>query len=447
MADIKVKRGYDLPLMGAPSQNVVDAPAPSIVSIRPKEFRGVKPKILVKDGDRVAAGQPLFHDRERPEIRFPSPGGGEVVEVRYGRRRVCEQIFIKLDADESFAEGRAYSADEARQLQRAQIVEMLLDGGLWTYLRSRPYSVIPDPEATPAAIFVSASDNSPLPYRASLGLKGREEDLQLGIEVLGKLTEGKVHFCSMADETVPRLSQCEMHSFSGPYPAGQAETQIHYVHPRRTGEEVWFLDGQAAADIGEYVRTGRFPTQRVYAVTGEGATEPRHYRTRKGVSASHLDPGASPAKYRFISGNVMAGTHISSDCGIGHYDEKFTIIPAGDEPEFIGWMLPGEDKISRYRTFLSALTRPKEVSISANLQGSVRSHIVTGIYEEVCASGVLPEYLMRALHINDLEEAERLGLPDCSECGLCSFVCPSKINFSTMISDGIETILQEEDAE
>ena len=448
MADFKIRKGFDLPLAGAPERTVEDAPPARIVSVRPNEFRRIKPKILVKDGDKVSAGQPLFRGRKRPELNFVSPGGGEVIEVRYGRRRVCQEIFIRLSDSESWVEGPSRSAAEARQLTRDQIVERLLESGMWVSLRARPFSVIARPERSPEAIFIAASDSSPLPFASDLALEGREEDFQLGIDLLGKLTEGKVHLClarGAAGGALGSATGCEKHTFSGPYPSGQIEAQIHHVLPYKKGREVWFVDGQDVAGIGELFRTGKYPVTRVVAVGGDGATARKHFRTRRGVSADQLDPGASPAKNRFISGNVFSGRQVSSSSGLGHYDCKFSIIPEGDQPEFIGWMLPGFEKVSRFRAYASAMVPQKTVHMDTGLGGGVRAHVATGIYEDVCAVDILPAYLMKSILIQDIEEQVSLGIHDCAECGLCTFVCPSKIEFGEIIDRGINEFLQEEE--
>jgi len=450
MSEYKIKRGYDVPMIGAAERVVEDAGRPEIVSIRPGEFRAVKPKIDVQDGDAVQAGQPLFHDRKRPEIKFPSPGGGEVLEVRYGRRRRCEEIFIKLASEESFAERRSYSADEARRLSRPQIVETLLDGGLWASLRQRPYSVIPDPASDPDAVFIAASDSGPLPFDPSLALDGREADFQLGIDLLSRLTEGKVHLC-LAKKGAParafaEATGCEKHTFSGPYPSGLIEAQIHYVMPYKKGRKVWYVDCQDVAAIGELFRTGRYPVTRVVAVGGEGADARKHFLTRRGVSADFLLKGSShPARNRFVSGGVLTGTSVSCESALGFYDSKFSVFPEGDEPEFIGWMKPGFGKVSRFRAYASALLPPRAPHLTANLGGGVRAHVATGIYEDVCAVDILPAYLMKAVLAGDFEEMDALGIHDCAECGLCTFVCPSKIEFGEIIARGVEEFLQEEE--
>jgi Na+-transporting NADH:ubiquinone oxidoreductase subunit A len=447
MADFKVKRGYDVPLVGAPESVLADSPRPTIVSIRPNEFRAVKPKILVTEGETVTIGQPLFLDRARPEIRFPSPGAGEVVEVRYGARRVCEEIFVRLSEDR-WTEHTHRNPDEIRKMNRAQIVEALLDTGLWTSLRKRPFSTIPNADATPEAIFVSASDSSPLAFDSALAVQGREADFQIGIDVLGRLTEGKVHVClaAGADHAPFRAAtHCEHHTFSGPYPSGQIEVQIHYVLPYKKGREVWFLDCQDVAAIGETLRTGHYSVSRVVAVGGENATHPRHFRSRRGVALEHLDPQASPARSRVVSGNALSGTRVSTSSGLGHHDCKFSVIPEVEHPEFIGWMLPGFDKVSRYRAYASALAPPKKPHITTGLGGGVRAHVATGIYEDVCAVDILPPYLMKAILVNEVEEAESLGLHDCAECGLCTYVCPSKIEFGEIFRQGIDDYLKEEE--
>lgn len=450
MSEYKIKRGYDVPMIGAAERVVEDAGSPAIVSIRPDDFRAVKPKILVQDGDKVQAGQPLLVDRLRPEIAVPSPGGGEVIEVRYGRRRRCQEIFVKLDAPESWVERRKWSPDEVRRLSRAQVVEALLDGGLWCSLRQRPFSLIPDPESVPEAVFIAASDSGPLPFDPSLALDGREADFQLGVDLLAKLTEGKVHLCLSKkggpSRAFAEVTGCEKHAFSGPYPSGLIEAQIHHVLPHRKGRVVWYIDCQDVAGVGELFRTGRYPVTRVVAVGGEGADARKHFRTRRGVSADFLLEGSShPARNRFVSGGVLTGVAVGCESGLGFYDNKFSVFPEGDEAEFIGWMKPGFGKVSRFRAYASALVPPRAPSLTANLGGGVRAHVATGIYEDVCAVDILPAYLMKAVLAGDLEEMDALGLHDCAECGLCTFVCPSKIEFGEIIARGIEEFLKEEE--
>jgi Na+-transporting NADH:ubiquinone oxidoreductase subunit A len=434
-------------MTGTPERVLVDVPPPQIVTVRPNEFRAIKPKTLVKRGDRVSIGTPLFHDRKRAEIRWVSPASGEVFEIRYGRSRTCEEIYIRVQSEEIHVEHGAFAPKDARRLSRAQIVEKLIDSGLWPRLRQRPFSVIPDGDTTPGGIFVAASDSSPLPFDYSLALTGREEDFQLGIDLLGKLTEGKVHLClAKGMPLCPSLnnaSNCEKHLFSGPHPSGQIEAQIHRVMPHKKGQEVWYLDCQDAADFGEFFRTGHYPISKVVAVGGEGATVRRHFRTRRGVTPEHLDQEASPARNRFISGSPLAGRRVSSASGLGYYDCKFCVVPEGNEPEFVGWMLPGFDKVSRYRAYASAIAGSEKAHVTTALGGGVRAHVATGIYEEVCGVDILPAYLMKAIAVQDLEEAESLGLADCAECGLCTYVCPSKIEFGDIIESGIEDILKE----
>jgi Na+-transporting NADH:ubiquinone oxidoreductase subunit A len=447
VSEFRFKKGYDVPMPGAPESILEDAPRPQIVTVRPNEFRAVKPKLLVQEGATVSIGTPLFQDRRRAEVRWVSPGAGEVFEIRYGRRRACQEIYIRLAERETYEEQQAFSPDDARRLSRAQIVEKLIDGGLWTSIRTRPYSLIPDGETIPDAIFVSASDSSPLPFDHSLALEGREEDFQLGVDLLGILCERRVHLCLARDGRVPGAALdaagCEKHFFSGPHPSGQIEAQIHHVLPHKKGREVWYLDCQDAAAIGELFRTGRYPISRVVAIGGEGATVRKHFRTRRGITPELLDPDASPSRNRFISGSPLSGRRVGTASGLGHYDCKFCVVPEGDEPEFVGWMLPGFDKISRYRAYASTLVRPEKPHITTALGGGERAQVATGIYEEVCAVDILPAYLMRALVADDLEEAESLGLADCAECGLCTYVCPSKIEFGEIIQRGILEILKE----
>ena len=448
MASYRIKRGYDVPMSGAPERVLEDAPRPKMVSLRPNEFRLVKPKIEVKEGDSVSIGTPLFHDRARPEIRFPSPGSGVVREVRRGPRRVCEEIVIELGAEDVWVEHEI--PGDPRALDRGKIVALLVESGAWTLLRSRPFSRIPDVGAVPDGVFVAASDSSPLAFDPSLAMEGREQDFQLGIDLLGKLTNGKVCLCTMDGApgcaAFDRATGCEKHVFRGPYPAGQIEVQIHRVLPHRKERQVWFAGAEDVAAIGELFRTGCYSPVKTVAVGGEMASRRLHFRTRRGVSVDFLLGGdVSPARTRVVSGNVLTGRRIRTTSGLGHWDCKFSLVPEGDEPEFIGWMKPGFGAVSRWRAYAGGAFPSPEPHVTTNLHGGVRAHVATGVYEQVCAVDILPAYLMKAILANDLEEMEALGLHDCAECGLCTFVCPSKIEFGEIIRDGIESFLTEEE--
>ncbi|MDP6461858.1 MAG: NADH:ubiquinone reductase (Na(+)-transporting) subunit A [Gemmatimonadota bacterium] len=449
MSSFKISRGYDIPVPGAASRKLVAAPPARTVALRPGDFRGVKPRLLVHEGDRVSAGTPLFADKERPEIVFGSPGGGEVVEIRRGKRRLLLEIVVKLDAEEPFAEGPGATPAQMESLTREQIVDRLLGAGLWPVFRQRPFSNIPDPAVDPAGIFVSASDTSPLPHDPNLALVDREEDFRLGLGVLRKLTSGQVHVglhsrTRASGSALANLAAVSTHTFDGPHPSGQAEVQIHHALPHKPGQVVWYLDAQDVAAVGECLRSGRYPVTRVIAVGGEGAENRVHYRTRRGVPATLLTGTDSTAHgFRTVSGTLLSGSEVTPGAAVGFHDATLCVIPEGTEPEFAGWMKPGFSKVSRFRAYASALVRSGPGSINTNLGGGVRAHVMTGVHEDVCATGLYPAQLMKSVLAEDVEETMKLGLLDCAECGLCTFVCPSKIEFGRILGQAIEECMRE----
>lgn len=449
MADVVVPRGYDLRLAGKPEPIVQDVGIPRRIGFSPTPFPNLKLRVLVKEGDWVQTGAPLLEAKLQPEIKFSSTATGTVAEVRRGERRVLEQITIDVAEREEFV---SFGPLNPATASRDEVRTLLLTSGLWPRLRQHPYSRIPHPKDDPKGIFVSATSTAPLGVDPTIAVRGQGDALQAGFAALAKLTSGKVHVGVAADAGSPTpeiagLTGVELHTVRGRHPAGDAAVQAFYIDRVRPGEVAWRLELQDVVAIGRLCQTGRLSGERVYALAGNGVAAPHRkcYRTRFGALASTLTAGKlQSGDQRIISGDVLSGERIAPDQPIGFYDTMVTVVPEGRRREWFGWMLPGRDKYSFSRTFLSALA-PTDAAFEAdtNLHGGRRACIQCGYCNDVCPTDVLPLPTWKAIAYGDLEEAEQLGLVDCVGCGLCTYVCPSKIEIDGVLADGLIALQKE----
>lgn len=447
MAEIQVKRGYNLNLSGKPDQSIVDGPFPQRVAIRPADFGTlIKLRVLVKEGDKVSTGTPLMEDKGTPEIKFTSPATGTVLEVKRGERRALLQITIQTSTEEAFAPLGAFSATSS---SADEVLSALLKSGLYARIRQHPYSKIPDPKVMPKGIFVSGLSTRPLGADPSVIVAGQGEALNAGLAALSRIAP--VHLTRPASGKVaPELTNAkhaQLHTVRGKHPAGSAAVQIFYIDRVRPGETAWYLNIQDVLAIGRLALTGKLSGERIIALAGDGVTAGgrKLYRTRHGVVAEVLTAGKlGTGEQRLVSGDVLSGRKISASEPIGFYDDMLSVIPEGRKRELLGWLMPGANKYSYSSTFLSALApADKEWSVDTNLHGGHRACIQCGYCNDVCPTDVLPLPTWKAVSYGDLEEAEQLGIADCVSCGLCTYVCPSKIEIDQFIHDGLVKIQKE----
>jgi len=445
MPEISIKKGLNLNLAGGPALDIEEAARPTRLGIMLDDFPGFKPRLQVKEGDTVQVGSILVSSKEDPRMCLVSPGSGTVAEIRLGARRRLEAISIELSGEEKYVAFPSHSREEVEALSAEKLTEILLECGLWPLLRQQPFNRIANPAQRPQAIFVGAMQADPFAPQTKLILHEKEKQLQLGLDLMQKLTDGKVYLCAAKrdqDLAAITLSQgAEKYFFSGPHPAGHIAVQIYHVAPPSGNQVVWHLDIQALLAIADLLQNGKLPTERLITLAGPGVRQPQHLNTRWGASAESLTLNRlNPEEMRLISGGVLTGRKIGEKDFLGFYDNSLCVFPEGRQREMLGFMNPGLNKYSSSRAFLSSLFPDMEYTVTTNRQGSLRSFVQTGIYEEVCAVDLYPAHLAKSVLADDFEEMEKHGILDCVQCGLCSYVCPSKIEVAAIIQSGIDKI-------
>ena len=442
---IKLCKGLDIRLQGEAAKTIVDAPRAAEYAVSPLDFEGVTPKVLVKVGDKVEAGSPLFFDKKRPEILFTSPVSGTVAAVNRGEKRKVLSIVVTADEVTAY---KQFSSLDLSKASREQIIELLLESGLWTMFVQRPYGVVASPSDKPKAIFVSAFDSAPLATDYNFALSADHNALQKGFEVLGRLTDGKVHLSYNAKGEKPEIKGVELHAFKGKHPAGNVGVQIHHIDPINKGEKVWTLNIQDVAILGRLFLTGKVDMSRVIAVAGSCVAEPKYYRVVAGASIdSILNGKLSNEHARVISGNVLTGRAVEKSGFLGVNANQITVIPEGDDYELLGWAMPRFSKFSVSRSYFSWLFPSRKYNLDTNTNGGERAFVMSDLYDKYLPMDVYPAYLIKACLANDLDKMENLGIYEVVEedLALCEFVCPSKIEFQQIIRNGINLMMKEEE--
>ena len=446
---ITLRKGLDINLEGKPSSTLADAPAAAEYAVSPLDFEGVTPKLLVKEGDRVKAGTPLFFNKYSERVLFTSPVSGTVAAVNRGEKRKVLSVTVVPDAQQSYEE---FAKPDLQQASRDELIELLLRAGLWPMFVQRPYGIIANPTDTPKVIFVSAFDSAPLAPDYNFALRDEQQNLQAGIEVLRKLSGGKVHLSMRAgsEGKMPELKGVELHTFAGKHPAGNVGVQIHHIDPINKGEVMWTVNMQDLAIIGRLMLTGRVDMTRVIAVGGSEVANPQYYRVIAGARmdsllGNNLKPQKEGDSVRVISGNVLTGTKSSMNGFLGYYANQVTVIPEGDKYELLGWAMPRFKKFSVSRAYFSWLCPKKAYRLDTNLNGGERPFVVTGLYEKYLPMDIYPMYLLKACLAGDIEKMENLGIYEVVEedFALCEFVDPSKIDIQQIIRDGINLMIKE----
>ncbi len=446
---ITLRKGLDINLEGKVQESLVIAPQASEYALSPLDFEGVTPKLLVKAGDQVKAGTPLFFNKYNDRIIFTSPVSGTVAAINRGEKRKVLSVTITPDAVQSYEE---FAKLDLQKASREEIVELLLRSGLWPMIVQRPYGIIADPNDTPKAVFISAFDSAPLAPDYNFVLKGEEQNLQAGIEVMRKLTSGKVHLSVRAksEGQMATLKNVEFHTFAGKHPVGNVGVQIHHIDPINKGELVWTVNIQDLAIIGRLINEGKVDMTRVIAVAGSEIEKPAYYRVITGAKADSVLGGniknqKAGDTVRVISGNVLTGTKIAQDGYLGYYANMLTVIPEGDKYELFGWMMPRFKKFSVSRAYFSWLCPKKQYKLDTNMNGGERPFVVTGLYEQYLPMDIYPMYLLKACLAGDIDKMENLGIYEVTEedFALCEFVDPSKIDIQQIIRNGINLMIKE----
>jgi len=443
MAVHQTKKGLDLPITGAPKQEISDGAKVTSVAIVAKDYPFMKPKMAVEEGDEVKLGQLLFEDRKTDGVRFTSPGAGKVVAINRGERRALQTVIIELADEEEQVE-----FDTSKKKGEA-LRELLSESGLWTALRARPFNKVPSPSETCASIFVTAIDTNPLAASVETVLEGREEDWQAGIDALTELTEGPVWVCTRAGSSISAEGKdVRVESFQGPHPSGLVGTHIHMLDPVGPGKTVWHIGYQDVVAIGHFLKTGKLDVERVISLAGPGVKDPRLVRTRVGANTLELTDGQlGEGEVRVVSGSVLYGHKADDELFgfLGRYHNQISCLEEDHERVFFGWLRPGTDRFSIVRTYLSAWLGSKRFDMNTSTNGGHRANVPIGSFERVMPLDILPTFLIRALLAGDIERAEQLGALELDEedLALCTFVAPGKEDFGVALRETLTTIWKE----
>ena len=445
--DIKIKKGLTINLKGEAEKTLSKAPRSRTFAIRPKDFHLVTPKMVVKEGAKIKAGDVLFYSKSEESIKFVTPVSGTLTRIERGAKRVITEILIEADPQDSFKEFGILNPDAA---QADVIKELLLSSGCWPFIKQRPYDVIANPNQTPKAIFVSGYTTAPLAADLDFTLQGKETQLQAAITALSKLTEGSVHVSIGKNGNSPLkgMTHCEIHQVSGPHPAGNVGTQIGKINPVNKGEVVWTVVAQDLVIIGDLLLTGKFNAERVIALAGSCVKTPKYYTTKIGAEVSTFvyDSGLTEDNSRIISGDVLSGTQISPKRHLGFYANTVSIIPEGDDYELFGWNKPVFNKISPSRALTFSWMMPKKkYDLDTNTNGEHRAFVVTGNYEEVFPLDMYPLQMLKACMVKDLDQMEALGMYEVApeDFALTEFVCVSKQPHQKIIREGLDLMYKE----
>jgi len=445
---IRLKKGFNINLAGKAALKLASTEQPETFVIKPTDFHGVyMPKVVVREGDAVKAGSPLFHDKKNEKIVFTAPVSGEVVEVKRGEKRKLLEIKILADKSVEYASFPKYSVSEIVNLGREKVVEQLLSSGVWVNLVQRPFGVVADPAETPKSIFISGFDSSPLAPDYNFLFKGQDQVFQVGLDILKKLTTGAVHLNVHSEleigSTFSQVKGVELNKFSGPHPVGCVGVQIHHIDPVGKSDVVWTINPAGVAQIGKLFLNGVYDASKIIAVAGSEVSDPQYYKTYTGASVKKfLANNLKQENVRVISGNVLTGTKIGKEGHIGFYDQLVSVIPEGDSYEFLGWITPSASKLSFSRAWglFSFFNYKKDYVLDSNMRGEPRAFVQTGVFEQVTPMDVLPTYLLKSIIAEDYDEMEALGIYEVIEedLALCEFVDVSKHNVQEILREGIE---------
>lgn len=449
---IKIKKGLDLPISGKPEQHVHAAKAVRHVAVLGVDHIDLKPAMLVAEGDRVKLGQALFEHKKLPGVRFTAPGAGEVIAIHRGARRILQSVIIRLDETGDEELFTAYGTGQLAGLTEAQVVENLLASGLWTTLRTRPYSKIPDPATRPTAIFVTAMDSNPLAADPVPLIAAQAESFGHGLTVLSRLGAMPLWLCQSPAAELPLpqgLAQLHQASFDGPHPAGLVGTHIHFIEPVDVRKIVWHLNYQEVIAIGKLFTSGRLWTERIVALGGPQVKQPRLLRTRLGACIEELVEGELQAgDNRVISGPVWSGRHaVGWSSYLGCHHLQVCVLKEGTERKFMGWLAPGRKKFSQANVMLSSFfrNRGEEFDLTTSQNGNPRAMLPFGNFEDVMPLDILPTQLLRYLLVGDSDMAQKLGCLELDEedLALCSFVCVGKNDYGTVLRNILGQIERE----
>ena len=447
---ITIKEGLDVPVQGAPQQVIHDGPSIKTVATLGEEFVGMRPTMFVKVGDRVKKGQVIFSDKKNPGVKFTAQTTGVVKEINRGEKRVLQSVVVEVDeaADSNeqvtFA---SFAANELGSIPREKVVDNLVESGLWTALRTRPYSKIPAIDSTTTAIFVSAMDTNPLAANPEVVIGEQSEAFKNGLTILTRLSDGDVFVSKAPGADIPVIDTVQVNEFGGKHPAGLVGTHIHFLKPASAEKFIWHLGYQDVIAFGKLFTTGELDNSRVISLAGPAAKNPRLIKTVLGANTADLTKDeATGGELRIVSGSLLMGSTASGVHGyLGRYHVQIVLILEGREKEFIGYMYPGPNKFSVTRAYMSHFFPKKLFNMTTTTNGSERAMVPIGNFERVMPLDILPTMLLRDLVAGDTDTAQKLGALELDEedLALCTFVCPGKTDYGVYLRDCLTTIEKE----
>ena len=439
--NLALKKGLDIPVKGAAAREVIKTVSADIVAIKPTDFKGLVPRLLVKEGDHVLAGSPVMADKMRPEILFTSPVSGTVNAIVRGEKRKLLAVLVKADGKQEavdFGAKAPQSADDAKKL--------LLNSGLWGALIQRPYGIMASPDVTPKAIFISSFNTAPLAADTDFTLDGKLQDVQAGVDLLARIAPVhlSINKAVEASTLFHKVENAVLHTVSGKHPAGNVGVQISHIAPIQKGETVWTVSPVLLAAIGHVVNTGKLDLTRKVAVTGPAATKTAYVTCLPGTpveSIAHVMPDV-----RVIGGDVLTGEILGADGYLGFFQDQLTLLREGYEREWFGWAKPFRPKVhSSSWCYFSWLTPKKQYDMDTNLHGGPRACVETKCFEDVTPMDIFPIYLIKACLAGDIEKMEKFGIYEVlpEDLALCDYVDPSKNEIQAIIQKGIDLMIKE----
>ena len=446
---ISVRKGIDIKLKGESDKVIADSKPTKLVALKPSDFPGLVPKMLLKEGEEVKCGSPVFCDKYNDEINYVSPVSGKLKEIVRGEKRRI--MAVTIESDGNMVQLNTKPKDLAK-LDPVEIKSELMSSGLWPFFKMRPIDIVAIPSDTPKSIFISGFDSHPLAPDYDFIMHGKSAEFNAGLEIVGKLTSGNVNLQlrSNADEVFTSAKNVNINSVSGPHPAGNVGVQIHQIDTLNKGEVIWYINPQDVMVIGRYSLTGAYDASKIVSVGGSNISERKYYKTITGASIdSIIDQKNISENSRVISGNVLTGDHVSLDGFLGFYHHQITVIPEGNQHKFFlknGWLSPGFSSFSASKAYPTWLmSKSKKYDLDTNLNGEERAFVVSGQYEKVFPFDIYPVQLLKSIVTNDVENMENLGIYEVSpeDFALCEFVCTSKVNLQKIVRDGLDTIFKE----
>lgn len=439
---INIKKGLDLPITGNPEQTITDGPKVTQVAVMGPDYVGMKPTMAVQEGDRVKKGQVLFTDKKTEGVQYTAPAAGVVKAINRGARRVFLSVVIELDGDEEET-FTSYTPEQLNSLDAKDVEANLVASGLWTALRTRPYSKVPALGSRPKAIFVNAMDTNPLAGNPELVIKGQTEAFKNGLRALRRLSEGKLFVCKAPGASIPSAGVEQTEEFAGPHPAGLPGTHIHFLYAASANRTVWTVGYQDVIAIGKLFTTGKLFTDRVISLAGPQVTKPRLVRTQLGASLAEVTKGElKDGENRLISGSVFGGRTASGELNfLGRFHNQVSVLREGRERPMLHYLTPGTNRFSVMPIYLSKLMS-KVFDFTTTTNGSERAMVPVGSYERIMPLDILPTQLLRALIVEDMESAIALGALELDEedIALCSFVCPGKYEYGPILRKNLTRI-------